>query len=602
MDFPGPSSPLFSLTGSDMFWDGSVANPVSTTSVVTSPIPSMTCSGVSGSSSQNTVIPTIATVTHTFSRPVNTTGSVSTVPGMCMGLNLPGSRPQVCYYGSVFTTPGAPPVSSWSRPPWPQPYPYGQYPGQNPFPNFWPPPPMHLPFGGYGRVPDDRSSSATVAPTTCSNSTPVVNQDFLKDFKDTLSEFKKSFQSDLVSLSNRLSVLESAPQTVASSISSPVRQDEEEDREDDLISTAPGSQEGEFLDHEEADSPPPPRTIRSNSSVHAVRIDPSVDDGSPRDPEADDAPPSKEHLRSRVYTLMRDVAKVPFSSPPKPKRLASTFEASCGLVPAQGSSYSSFPESPHISSAKQIVDDFLGNKVSEKQASGKFAGFRPATFASHFKVKDFDIFDSTLGKFVPTCDKNMSALLSSKPVDGLRLSQASWSNSENMLRVASQVLGTGEHYLSSVGSLLQGQDSELLSEVKSFLLQLDRCLGASQLLLMGTLANFTLSKRSEILEKSNVSENLKDSLLKSPLTDKIFGLSLEQVQEAISKNPPPVKVNVQVSNGKRSVSSSSAPAGPSFNKRRKIVKKSKPSSTSTAPQSSNRSTSFKGPQKSSSRP
>ena len=70
-----------------------MANPVSTTSEVTSPIPSMTCSGVSGSVSQNTVIPTIATYTHTFTRPVNTTGSVSTVPVMCMGLKLPGSRP-----------------------------------------------------------------------------------------------------------------------------------------------------------------------------------------------------------------------------------------------------------------------------------------------------------------------------------------------------------------------------------------------------------------------------------------------------------------------------------------------------------------------------
>ena len=72
-------------------------------------------------------------------------------------------------------------------------------------------------------------------------------------------------------------------------------------------------------------------------------------------------------------------------------------------------------ESPH----------FIGYKVANKQAFGKFAGFRPVTFASHFKVKEFDIFYSTLGKFVSTFDKNMSAHLNSKPVDGLRISETS---------------------------------------------------------------------------------------------------------------------------------------------------------------------------------
>jgi hypothetical protein len=45
------------------------------------------------------------------------------------------------------------------------------------------------------------------------------------------------------------------------------------------------------------------------------------------------------------------------------------------------------------------------------------------------------------------------------------------------------------------------------SELKSFLLQVDQAIGISQLLLMGTLGNFTLSKRSEILEKSSVNES-----------------------------------------------------------------------------------------------
>ena len=63
---------------------------------------------------------------------------------------------------------------------------------------------------------------------------------------------------------------------------------------------------------------------------------------------------------------------------------------------------------------------------------------------------------------------------------------------------------------------------------------------------MDTLGNFTLSKRSENVEKSSVNESLKDSLLSSPLSDKIFGLSVQEVQEEMKKLPQPVKVNVQI--------------------------------------------------------
>jgi hypothetical protein len=67
--------------------------------------------------------------------------------------------------------------------------------------------------------------------------------------------------------------------------------------------------------------------------------------------------------------------------------------------------------------------------------------------------------------------------------------------------------------------------------------QVDQVIGISQLLLMVTLGNFTLSKRSEILEKSSVNESLKDSLLSSPLSDKIFGLYVQEVQEEMKKLP-----------------------------------------------------------------
>jgi hypothetical protein len=51
----------------------------------------------------------------------------------------------------------------------------------------------------------------------------------------------------------------------------------------------------------------------------------------------------------------------------------------------------------------------------------------------------------------------------------------------------------------------------------------------------------------------SVNESLKDSLLSFPLSDKIFGLSVQDVQEEMKKLPQPVKGSVQVTNGKRSV-------------------------------------------------
>jgi hypothetical protein len=67
------------------------------------------------------------------------------------------------------------------------------------------------------------------------------------------------------------------------------------------------------------------------------------------------------------------------------------------------------------------------------EAKGTFAT-SPTSFSGVYNVKDYQIFNSTLGRLVPTCDKATSNLLGSKPVDGLRLSQATWSKSENLLR------------------------------------------------------------------------------------------------------------------------------------------------------------------------
>ena len=302
-----------------------------------------------------------------------------------------------------------------------------------------------------------------------------------------------------------------------------------------------------------------------------------------------------------MFHFMRDVAKVPFASPPKSKRGPSSFETSCGLVKESAPSYSALPESSHTLSALHSINSALGEDTLEKQ--GSFPGFGPSSFPGTFSVKDFPIFNSTLGRLVPTCDKAMSGLLGSKPVDGLRLTQALYSKSENLLRNSSQVLGSAEHYLSAAGALLQDMEGDGISELKSFLHQVDKALGASQCLILGSLANFTLSKRREILNNSKVSEALKDSLVKSPLTDKIFGLSLEKVQEEIGKAPQAVSVNVRVNDlGKRSVStvSTSQSSQPSFvpSKKKKIVRH-KPA-TASVPKPPTKSS--RGGRKSGSRP
>ena len=86
----------------------------------------------------------------------------------------------------------------------------------------------------------------------------------------------------------------------------------------------------------------------------------------------------------------------------------------------------------------------------------------------------------------------MASLLGSKSVDGLRLTQSLWSKSENLLRSTSHALGTAEQFLSAAQCLLQ-ERGEYFLEHKSFLLQVDQAIGISQLLLMGTLGNITLS-------------------------------------------------------------------------------------------------------------
>jgi hypothetical protein len=60
-----------------------------------------------------------------------------------------------------------------------------------------------------------------------------------------------------------------------------------------------------------------------------------------------------------------------------------------------------------------------------------------------------------------------------------------------------------------------------------------------------------------MLDKSPIPEPLKEILLFSPLVkDKLFGLPLGKLQEEVSKTPQTVKIDVQVSNGQRRVTTS----------------------------------------------
>ena len=124
--------------------------------------------------------------------------------------------------------------------------------------------------------------------------------------------------------------------------------------------------------------------------------------------------------------------------------------------------------------------------------------FGPATFpSSKIRSMDFAIHDSSLDKVYPSCDKAYSSLLGTTPIEGLVLNQSTLAKSESNLRLMSSVLGTAEHFIAASGSLLKDKGHEF-DELKSLLLQVDQSLDVSQLLLMGTLFNFTLSKTRDV--------------------------------------------------------------------------------------------------------
>ncbi|CAC5376979.1 unnamed protein product [Mytilus coruscus] len=200
------SSPFEAITGNGVFLDGSI--------------------GYDGG------IPTITTVTHTVSRPVDTTESVSSYPGISMGLSLPGSRPPASYCG--FTLPAsASNAMSWSRPPWPQ--------------------KCHLVVVSVPAAVPTSSVRHKVNQVTDSGPS-------LDGFKSILDDFRQSISSELTSFSNRLCTVENnANRSISPVISHPQDHNHESDQEDsdeeERFSVAPGSQEEGFSSDEEGDNP-----------------------------------------------------------------------------------------------------------------------------------------------------------------------------------------------------------------------------------------------------------------------------------------------------------------------------------------------------------
>jgi hypothetical protein len=321
-----------------------------------------------------------AKTTHTFSRPIDTT-----IPSSSMAPS--GIRSNEFY-----------------RSRWPTNY---LYPPNETRPSFDPyslPPFRHGPnTGWYGQgIPLDSSISEDI-----------------KALTNSVNQFQAITKAQYLELDNRLSLLEKKDVSPIINAEASEGVDNMDSDGEDTFSLAPRSQEGNCLSHDEICSPVSSR--RPQPSCDLGGPPPSLDGESSI--QGEDENPSavgyREALRHRVYTFQRELSEVPMSSPPQKVLAPSDFMSCSGLVKDKPKGYKSFPESGHTKSAL----DFMN-------------GFGPATFpSSKIRSMDFAIHDSSLGKGYPSCDKTYSALLGTKPVEGLVLNQSTWAKSESNLRL-----------------------------------------------------------------------------------------------------------------------------------------------------------------------
>ncbi|VDI68574.1 Hypothetical predicted protein [Mytilus galloprovincialis] len=159
--------------------------------------------------------------------------------------------------------------------------------------------------------------------------------------------------------------------------------------------------------------------------------------------------------------IRRDMSDMPMSSPPRVSSTPSDFMACSGIVKPESKGYYSFPESGHFTTALSFVNSSLAeNLANTSKTGGSNSLVSDLPLTQGCRSKDFEIHGSSLGMSAPACDRAFSSLLGSKPLDGLRLSQASYVKSENNLRCLTFVLETAEHFFVSSWVSFKGQREE----------------------------------------------------------------------------------------------------------------------------------------------
>ena len=189
-------SPFKSITGSDTFCDGSIPNPLSVgiPTSVSQTTPETSVAGLRNHLTSNLVpnrsvtsvgISIVSSVTHTFSRPVDTVVSNVTAPSFLTGLNAMQHRPPISSLQPSNRFPG------WPCPPWtPQ---FQAHPGFPCDPSY-----------PWSTFPGNPSSNPRLPSVTSSSQTSLA-----REVRETLGEFKKSLIPDLKVVSDRLYALES---------------------------------------------------------------------------------------------------------------------------------------------------------------------------------------------------------------------------------------------------------------------------------------------------------------------------------------------------------------------------------------------------------
>ncbi|VDI14508.1 Hypothetical predicted protein [Mytilus galloprovincialis] len=245
----------------------------------------------------------------------------------------------------------------------------------------------------------------------------------MRSLTTSIHKIQATFNAKFLEFGNRLDLMESRDPP------RPPRQL----FEDDSVSLAPRSQEGNLLNDQGG--------ISVVDSVVSTEEDVFI----PKEPPSGNS----DCLRSLVYSIRSDMSDMPMSSSHRVSSTPSDFMACSSIVKPESKGYYSFPESGHFTTALSFVNSSLAEHLANTSKTG-----------------------------------------------------GTW-------------------------SLLKDKGEEF-SDFRFMLLRVDKSLGMSEFLLLGTVANFTLAKRQEILDKPTVSEALRQRLVSSPLSkDKLFSVSLE---------------------------------------------------------------------------